>query len=889
MHNFDHTEDVYQGAAKREVAKPVFYATKLTLAIAACCFANVQSYGQAETKKEIDDLLEEVVVTGTRRDGVAPTETLSPVDVVGGVELAEQAAFDLTDSLTRISPSLNTQRFPIADGTAFIRPVTLRNLSPDQTLVLVNGTRRHRSALVNLQLAPLGTANQGSQAVDFSTIPAAAIKRIEVLRDGASAQYGSDAIAGVINVILNDADEGFSVSTQYGSYYENDGDRFSIALNGGFALGDRGFANITFERSTSDTTSRGNARPDAAQVAGVVGPGLVPFDGLGQRWGDPDVEAQKWFVNAGYDITDNLEIYSNASYSDNETRSGFFYRGPVLDPSEQFAARGTLQVDANEDFIPDAAPQSLVDSITASGLTPSDYLVPVADVAGASSASGFVLRNPIFSQFPGGYNPGFGADIEDYAVVVGLRGATSSDLLWDIRIRHAENEVDYLIDNTINPSLGALSPTSFKPGTLTQEEKSVNADFVASLDVGNFASDINVGFGFEYREETYEIDSGNSESLVAGPTAAFFGVGSDGFQGFPVDSEGSFDSESIGVYVDFEADVTDRLTMGTAVRYEDFDEFDSTTDFKVSGRYAFTDEFAMRATVNTGFRAPTPGQVNTLNITTTADSSGNLIPNGTYPVNNPIALALGSVELEPEESTSFTLGMVYTPSDTVTVTLDYYDIEIEDRLALQNNAIGAAEVTLLSNAGVSNANLLLGSNANFFTNAFDSEISGIDLNVTSEHQLAKGDLTVELRFSYNDQEVSSVRPGTINGSRVADLENQVPNDRTVLTFSYDSGNIFSGLVRINYYGDWKSTGGLFDDPADGSLQNSYGSETLVDVEARFTFSENYSITLGGENVFDAEPDDEADPTTRFLGAEQALTSPFGFNGGFWYVRAAINF
>jgi iron complex outermembrane receptor protein len=310
---------------------------------------------------------------------------------------------------------LNTQRFPIADGTAFVRPVTLRNLAPDQTLVLINGTRRHRSALVNLQLAPLGTVNQGSQAVDFSAFPSSAIKRVEVLRDGASAQYGSDAIAGVINVILKDADEGFSFNAQYGEYYDGDGERANG--NAGFALGESGFLNVSFEWVDSDITNRGKARPDADFVASVVGADKVAYNGFGQRWGDPDVEALKFFVNAGIDISDNVELFGNASYMDNETLSGFFYRGPVLDPEYEFTARTTLQIDNDGDFLPDPASQSLVDSIIGAGLSPGDYIT-----ADSGSPSGWVLLNPIHTMFPGGYSPLFGADITDYSVVVGAKG-----------------------------------------------------------------------------------------------------------------------------------------------------------------------------------------------------------------------------------------------------------------------------------------------------------------------------------------------------------------------------------------------------------------------------------------------------------------------------------
>ena len=610
--------------------------------------------------------LEEIVVTGTRKAGQSPTETLSPVDLIGGAMLTEQAAFDLTDGLPKLSPSLNTQRFPIADGTAFIRPVTLRNLSPDQTLVLMNGARRHRSALVNLQLAPLGTVNQGSQGVDFAAFPAAAIERVEILRDGAAAQYGSDAIAGVINIILKDASEGGSVSAQYGEYYEGDGDRLSVNGNVGLPLGADGFVNLAGEYSTSEITSRGNARPDAAAVADIVGKDLVPIGGLGQRWGDPDVEALKFSVNAGLDLSDSLELYGFATYMDNTTKSDFFYRGPVLaDPAQQVAlpARPTLQVDnvnnatlvAGADGLPDPAPQSFIDDILGQGLDPRDYLVP-----DGSSASGYSLRNPIYTEFPGGYNPDFGAKLTDLSIVLGARGDWTDTLTWDVKGRFAENEVEYTLSDSINPSLGGLTPLSFTPGTLIQEESGLNVDFVKSFK----DSPVNIAFGGELRNETYTIEAGDPASIVAGPTAAIFGVGSDGFQGFPVESAGDFESDSWAGYIDVETDLTDRLSGAIALRYEDFDEFGDTTDWKVSGRYQFTDAFAIRATANTGFRAPTPGQVHTLNVTTTANSAGELIPSGTYPVDSPVALALGAIPLEPEESESYTVGLVWDAAPT---------------------------------------------------------------------------------------------------------------------------------------------------------------------------------------------------------------------------------
>ena len=832
----------------------------------------------AQDIEEPDKALEEVTVTGTRRAGVEAIQTLSPVSVIGGLELERQGLSDLTDTLTKVTPALNTQRFPIADGTAFVRPVTLRNLAPDQTLVLMNSKRRHRSALVNLQLAPLGTVNQGSQAVDFSAFPSAAVKRVEVLRDGASAQYGSDAIAGVINVILKDASEGGTANAQYGEYTEGDGERFTVDGNIGLPLGSNGFLNLTAEYSTSDITSRGQARPDAAEVASIVGKDVTPYDGLGQRWGDPDVEVWKFFANAGIFVSDNVELYGNASYMDNQTIGGFFYRGPVLPPENMISGRSTLISDSNGDFLPDPAPQSLIDSILAQSLNPADYVT-----ADPNSPSGWVLLNPIYTEFPGGYSPLFGADIKDWAVVAGARGDINENLVWDFSFRTAKNKVTYNLIDSINPSLGRLSPLSFNPGTLTQEETGVNLDFVKTFD----GSPINLAFGLEWRNETYKIGAGDAGSTTVGPTFAQFGVGSDGFQGFFPDQAGSWEKDSYAAYVDVETDLTDRLTVGGAVRYEDHDDFGSTTDWKLAGRFQITDTFSARATYNTGFRVPTPGQVNTLNVTTSADSDGNLIPSGFYPVNNPVAIALGATPQQTEESSSFTVGVVWEISDNVDFTLDVYDISIKDRIGALNKTVDQTAVDNLIAAGYPDAELLLNSSASYFSNAFDSDVFGIDIVLDGYSELWGGVLNSSLRYNYNDQDVKNVKPDTINASRVYDLENQIPNHRAVLNFDW-SNERFGGLLRFNYYGDWKTTGGIFS-PGDASDASSYGSKILVDLEARMDFGEHFRLTLGGDNIFDTYPGKEKDGTFQFLGAVYSVTSPFGFNGALWYVRGSFFF
>ena len=839
-------------------------------------------FGAPAALAQDDAALEEVVVTGTRKAGLSPSETLSPIDVLGGNTVQDQASFDLTDSLSKIAPSLNTQRFPIADGTAFVRPVTLRNLSPDHTLVLVNGSRRHRSALVNLQVAPLGTVNQGSQAVDFAAFPSLSLKRIEVLRDGASAQYGSDAIAGVVNMILNDADEGFTAQVQYGEYKKGDGERFTVGANGGFKLGENGFINLTVEHSDSDLTNTGEARPDAASIAELVGAENVPYNGFGQRWGDPEVASTKLVYNSAYEFSEAFELFSHGTYMDGETVGGFFYRTPVLpgdlnNSTTGIPARTTLKTDANKDGFADPAPVDLVNRILAQGLNPADYLT-----ANADNPSGYELLNPIHTQFPGGYSPLFGADISDFEIVLGARGDISDSLSYNLRGRYGENEVEYTLTDSINPSLGRLSPTTFNPGTLTQEESGVNLDFVQTFDNG-----LNLGFGSEWRRETYKIGTGDAASIEVGPTFAQFGVGSDGFQGFFPDTVGSWDSDSWALYVDAEHSFTDNFSGAVALRYEDYEKFDDSLDYKISARYDFNDAFALRTTYATGFRAPTPGQVNTLNITTSADSEGNLIPQGTYPVGNPVAQALGSEPLETEGSVSFTAGLVWTPSNRWTITLDYYDITIEDRLALSQNTISQQNVDDLNDIGYTNADLLLDSNAAYFVNGFESRVRGIDLAINAVWDLGDGNLMADWRHNYNEQEVSDVKQSAINTSRVFDLENQVPENSSVLTFDYTRGG-FGGLLRFNYYDEWSTTGGLFS-PGDASDANTYGDGFLVDLELRYRFSDNYIVSIGGENIFDEFPDKERDGTLDFLGVEHAVTSPWGFNGAFWYARFRVDF
>jgi iron complex outermembrane receptor protein len=520
-----------------------------------------------------------------------------------------------------------------------------------------------------------------------------------------------------------------------------------------------------------------------------------------------------------------------------------------------------------------------VDSIVAGGGNPANYLT-----ANAASPSGWMLLNPIYTQFPGGYSPLFGADIADHQLVGGVRGGGQGNLQWDVHYRNGSNEVDYRLQGSINPSLGSLSPTSFRPGKLTQREQGAGADFVRSFD----NSPLTLAFGAQWRQETYIIHQGDPGSTEVGPTASVFGVGSDAFQGFPANAAGRFTQNSDSAYVDAETNLTDKWSGAAAVRYEHANGYGSKVVYKLSSRYAFTDAFALRGTFNTGFRTPTPGQANTLNVTTTANAQGGLIPSGTYPVNNPVARALGSTPLQTETSRSLSVGAVWTPTDSITTSLDYYRIRIANRIGLVSKTVTQATVDQLAAGGYPNAQLLLGSDASYFGNAFDSHVKGIDFVVDTRHQLGNGTLNVDFRYNRNKQDVVKVRPNTLNDDFVYDLEHQVPKSRAVLSFDYGLSQ-FDFIARVNRYGGWSTTVGLFGSNNPPEDVDHYSGKTLLDLEARYKFNDTFSVAVGGNNVFDTYPGKEQNATLQYLGVKYALTSPFGFNGAFWYARVTASF
>jgi iron complex outermembrane receptor protein len=885
--------------------------------VLACAIPLATSLPFHTSAQEEDEATEQIIVTGTRMTNRSAADSPVPVDVISGEEFRQNSSSDVQDMLRTAVPSFDINTQPISDAATIVRPANLRGLSPDNVLVLVNGKRRHRGSIISFLG---GGISDGAQGVDISAIPSMALKRVEVLRDGASSQYGSDAIAGVLNFILRDSSEGFEVNARYGSTYEGDGDNFIVSANAGFALGDAGFVNVTGEIREVDGTIRSVVRDDVAfQIANGYTP-VADFQTINtytsevpQYWGQPDVEDDiKLFINSEYDITDTDQIYLFGNYGERMVTGGFFYRNVVGGPSGQRGGvyRGPLVDPATGLSDPNGVPSVLVGDLDGLGVGGSCIDgIPLGGQGGVNpdqTLFGQVAADDNCFSFletiPAGFVPRFGGTNEDMALTVGIRGelAVGNGLTYDLSAQRGSNRTDFFINNTINASLGPDTPRNFVPGGQEQTETLFNLNFVYTMDVGLY-SDLNIAFGAEYREEEFDLFAGDAASFALGPLASQgFASSSNGFGGFPETTTASQDSTAF--YVDFEADITEQLTVQAAVRAEDFSEFGNTTDFKLAGIYHLTDTVRLRAAYSTGFHAPTAGQANITNVTT-QNVNGVLIDQGTLPLSSVAGqLAADFVEsagngrpqLGPEEAVNFSFGIGFEIADS-TWTVDYYNIELTDRVALGANVdfldalnftggVGSnftsvsQALTALDASGVIDRQDFIGlddlSQFRFFSNSFDTTTTGIDIVGNYTFDFLSGESRLTVAANYNKTEVDDV--GTVNpisDGRVNAIEDLLPNTRANISWSHTEGK-FRTLVRANYYGGWDDT---------GNGVPGIGAEVLIDAQVAYQYSDNLELTVGVDNLFDAYP--EENPSAGSSGQLYSEASPFGFNGGTWYVQA----
>ncbi len=800
---------------------------KITLvmmaAFAGMSFPALAQSNSADNAEEV----EQIAVVGMRTPLRSLSDSPVPVDLISAEELSNTGFTELNQMVASLVPSYNFPRPSVTDGTDHVRPATLRGMSPDQVLVLVNGKRRHTSALVNVN----GSVGRGSSAVDLNTIPANMIKRIEVLRDGAAAQYGSDAIAGVINIVLRD-DAKKEASWNYGAYTEGDGNSNTIQGNIGFAT-EGGFVHFAAQHRNKGRTNRAGLDPrqQYLEIDGQPDPREADFDRLNHRFGDADVESDSFFVNAGHQYGETGEFYFNASYEARDGEAGGFYR----------RARDSRNVP---------------------------------------------------EVYPDGFLPLIVSDVTDYASTLGFK-FEPGNATYDFSVTYGSNEFEFGVNNSINTSLGAQSPTSFDAGSLEFEQFTVNFDMTTSVEVG-LANPLNMAFGAEYRDETYEVVAGEEASYINGGVPNQFGgiaaVGSQVFPGFrPADASDN-SRDSYAIYAQFDNYVTDALLVSAALRFEDYSDFGTTTNGKIALHYQATDTLAFRSAISTGFRAPSLAQIN---YATTATVFIDNVPNEvkTFRVEDPAAIALGAEPLDAEESDNYSAGIVFTPVPELEISIDYYRIDIDDRIVLSDNIRGAAVQEILEANGNFGIN-----GGRYFTNALDTETTGVDFvasylwtiddtwnaNITLGWNFNDVDIT---RIAENPPELDPLGPDAKRFGRreLALIEEAQPDDKGNLAISLQGGK-WGGSLVFRHHGELTTR-----HSTDPERDQEYGSETEVDVEVRYQLNENWGFALGVNNLFDETPDRVID-RNNFNGIfPYSSASPFGYNGAYYYGKIKASF
>lgn len=762
----------------------------------------------AQTK---DQKLDTVIVTGTRVVDRTVAESQSPIDIITPELLTATGSTELATALARALPSLNFPRPALTDGTSGVRPAQLRGLSPDQVLILVNGKRRHLSGLLNIN----GSMGRGSSAVDLNTIPIAAIERVEVLRDGASAQYGSDAIAGVVNIVLKGSGRGGSLALDAGQYSAGDGRQYQASGDAGVSFGDgRGQVHFAGQFGSQDHTNR------AGPYQGTS-PNTGNFPGMGEKTfviGDPDVDSKAVSANASFNFNDNMQGYATAMLSDRDITSFAFYR-----------SRG---------------------------------------------------HNPVVPQvYPNGYLPQIHQDVKDRSLVAGLKGSNDGGFHWDLSYNYGSSKIDFETRNTMNYSLGAGSPRSFYDGALEYSQNIVNADFSQLLDWG-MAYPLTLSFGAEYRDENWK--------QLAGEPGSYENGGAQGFPGFTPVNAVDAKRHNYAAYLGLEGDLTESFSASAAARYENYSDFGSETSGKLSGRYAFNDAVALRATVSNGFRAPSLAQQGYQAVSSIIDA-GIFTERGTFPASSAAAQALGAQPLKAETSTSFSVGLIMQPTDQFYLTVDTYQIKIDDRIIYSSNiAATPAAKDLLISLGLSPVDRFA-----YFTNAIDTTTKGVDVVGTYTVPLAASSLDLTAGYSYNDTEIKrrsdsppvfadlGITTALIGRDEIGRIEESFPKDKFVLgaTWTADRWSAGVGATRYGSFTVRSAAGAARDE--------RYGEQWVVDASVSYRPDASWVFTLGADNVFNSHPDNQTNQLNNIYGMfPYSNYSPAGFNGAYGYGRIA---
>jgi iron complex outermembrane recepter protein len=814
--------------------------------------------------------------------------------VITSAEMTQGGYTETAQMLQALVPSFNFPRPSLTDGTDHIRPATLRGLAPDQVLVLVNGKRRHTSALVNVN----GSVGRGSVSVDFNAFPSSAIGRVEVLRDGASAQYGSDAIAGVINVILR-KDKGWGVDTTYGATKEGDGRDLKVSAFAGTKLGQAGSLFVT--AYTRDHSPTDRSEPDTRQQYFGRGSG-VPFVAISGNYG------------SGTGLT---------------TPSG------TLDPREATVNRLNHRYGdprANELGI------FLNGDMPFGGFTA--YFFGGATRRHGEGA-GFARRSgddrTVRALWPDGYLPVIQTNIHDLSAGGGLKGKLGGGWGMDVSTVIGANELAYTTAQSNNVTLGTASPRSFYSGTLTFKQHTTNLDLTNQYNLGHYKP-LKVAAGGEFRHEHYNIRPGTPDSyrdggvrILDGPNAGAQGAsGAQVFPGFRPSDAGSHTRDAYAFYLDVEQEFTDRWLVSLAGRFEDYTDFGNETTWKLATRFQLAPPLAFRGSISTGFRAPHLAQ-QWFSSTATNFIGGVPFENKTFPVTDPVARALGAQPLKPETSLNESVGFTWQPIEAFTSSIDFYQIEIEDRVVFSSNFTGAPGSAFL--AYLNSQGLFGTTGGRYFTNAVDTRTRGVDFNTRYVWQLDRGHrLTLTGGANFNKTEVTKFKPTPPQLAAVGvttplfDLTERIrmekgqPKNTFNVSAAYDHAQ-WSFLARMMRYGNVEAvqfsgatpaqiaalTPGISSyllptDPVSANSQvvQRYEAKWITDLDVTFRVSRQLALSVGANNVFDVMPHRTAPSViaggTVFNGADNAGSLPFllnptpyGFNGAFYYGKVSWKF
>ncbi|MBW6526545.1 TonB-dependent receptor [Sphingomonas sp. RHCKR7] len=837
----------------------------------------------------------DIVVLGTRRTDRTLTNSPSPVDVISAAELTTQPATNMVDQLKNIVPSFYAGQNTISDASTFVRSPSLRGLAGDQVLVMLNGKRYNRSALVQVYGGSDTGLGRGAQGPDISAIPSLAIGSLQVLREGATAQYGSDAIAGVLNYGLRE-NQGIELVGRAGQFYAGDGESYQIAGNAG-VKGDWGFINVTGEYTDDGQTSRGRTRPSAANFAQNfpdLASQLPNYPLPAQIWGSSPIHGFKAVYNSAINVTETSKLYVFANYAESKGNQSFNYRASVSS-----TATDTTGVVRNQ------GANGAFNNIF--------FLTPCPAGSATCPAGGFVRDGNTFrfaDLYPAGFTPRFVGETQQVYGVLGYKG-TAGAFSYDVSGTLARNKLSLSMYSSANFSFGPDTQTSFDFGELIQKETNFNADFTYAADLG-LAAPLTISAGAEYREETYAQTAGDPQSYAAGPyavaqqlyaqtapgvytfsgTTAAQGVGASGYAGTSPETAGRFNQKAYGAYVGLETDLTEALTVGAAGRYEHYNTFGDAWVGKVNALYKFAEAFSIRGSVGTGFHAPSPGQSN-VSIVTTSFNNGVAFQSGTYPTNTAVAQYYGATPLTPEKSTNYGLGFILEPVSGMTITVDGYQINLRNRIGLTSpfivSAADLAAQPALLPVGVDGQ-------VQYFTNGFRTRTRGIDVVGTWRTQLSEALLNFSIAYNYNETKVTDYDERVVSTAQLIDAENLAPRHRIVFNGNWSLGNL-SFNVRENYYSSFTSAQDY--GQTNGVANQVFGGKFTTDLELSYTFAEHITLSVGAQNFTDEHPDRLAPTSTVQIYPLTGGTSdgqvyprnggPFGFNGGFYYTRLRVKY